>query len=204
MAACIRLRLRILRGPGSVRIHWHFAKNVAAGVIPTNHGSTACLPPCRAQPSGDVSRKCRARLSPGPRGKLAASARRCRARTTGRPLAWLRRSPRASAAVSRSRLGACRRCRLLQGPADRSRHNRRTPGRGAVGPRDLDGSTGALEAYQHERDALSLPLFHVTDAIASFSWNLDEVKHLHMELSAVMRAEANHMANLSPAPLVPA
>jgi flavin-dependent dehydrogenase len=60
----------------------------------------------------------------------------------------------------------------------------------------LDGRAGALEAYQHERDALSEPLFHVTEAITSFRWNLDEVKNLHASLSASMRAECEHMAGL--------
>jgi flavin-dependent dehydrogenase len=62
----------------------------------------------------------------------------------------------------------------------------------------LDGGTRALEAYQRERDALSLPFMRVTDAIASFSWELDEVKQLHADLSAAMKAEVNHIANLSP------
>jgi len=180
--------------------HWHFGENVAAGVIPTNHGQQCVFVavPGTAFP-GHVSRKCRERLPPGPRGKLAASQRRCQSRSPGRPPAWLRRRPRASQAISRSRLGAGRRCRLLQGPADRPRHNRRTQGRGAAGPRDPRWKAGALEAYQHERDALSEPLFHVTEAITSFRWNLDEVKNLHASLSASMQAECEYMAGL-PAP----
>ena len=59
---------------------------------------------------------------------------------------------------------------------------------------------GALEAYQHERDVLSEPLFHDTEAIASFRWNLDEVKTLHSSLSASMQAECEYMAGL-PAPV---
>ena len=60
----------------------------------------------------------------------------------------------------------------------------------------LDGRAGTLEAYQHERDALSEPLFHDTEAIASFRWNLDEVKTLHSSLSASMQAECEYMAGL--------
>jgi flavin-dependent dehydrogenase len=60
----------------------------------------------------------------------------------------------------------------------------------------LDGKAEALEAYQQERDALSRPLFDVTDAIASFDWDLDEVKSLHTQLSAAMRSEADHIARL--------
>ena len=51
-----------------------------------------------------------------------------------------------------------------------------------------------MARYQQERDTLSIPLFRVTDAIASFRWTLDEVKALHGLLSAAMRSETNHMA----------
>ena len=68
----------------------------------------------------------------------------------------------------------------------------------------VDGSTSALEAYQNERDALSLPLLRITDAIAAFSWNLDEVKALHVQLSAVMNAEASYVAGLSQLPALAA
>jgi len=59
----------------------------------------------------------------------------------------------------------------------------------------VEGGARGLEAYQRERDALSLPLMRTTDAIASFSWDFDEVKQLHADLSAVMKTEANQIAN---------
>jgi menaquinone-9 beta-reductase len=62
------------------------------------------------------------------------------------------------------------------------------------------GGTRALAAYQRERDALCLPLLHINDAIASFSWDLDAVKQLHADLSAAMKAETNHMAGMSQLP----
>jgi flavin-dependent dehydrogenase len=61
----------------------------------------------------------------------------------------------------------------------------------------IAGGRRALAAYQRERDALSMPLLRITDAIASFSWDLDEVKQLHADLSAAMKAETNHLAGLS-------
>lgn len=60
----------------------------------------------------------------------------------------------------------------------------------------LQGSDRALKSYTQERDALSLSLFDVTEAIASFRWDLHEAKVLHARLSASMRAECEHMANL--------
>lgn len=56
---------------------------------------------------------------------------------------------------------------------------------------------GALAGYQYVRDALSKPLFDVTDSIAAFRWSLDEVKALHVQLSDSMKAECDHVANLS-------
>jgi len=45
-----------------------------------------------------------------------------------------------------------------------------------------------------------LPFMRVTDAIASFSWELDNVKQLHADLSAVMNAEVDHTASFSQPP----
>jgi len=51
------------------------------------------------------------------------------------------------------------------------------------------GGERALEDYQHLRDALSLPLFGVTDAIASFDWTLDTLKPKLAALSEAMQTE---------------
>ena len=59
----------------------------------------------------------------------------------------------------------------------------------------LDGKGSTPISAQ--RDALSRPLFDVTDAITSFRWDLDEIKTLHTQLSASMRAESDLIASLS-------
>ncbi len=51
------------------------------------------------------------------------------------------------------------------------------------------GDERALEDYQHLRDALSLPLFGVTDSIASFDWTLDQLKPRLATLSEAMQTE---------------
>lgn len=61
----------------------------------------------------------------------------------------------------------------------------------------LDGRPQAFAAYQDERDALSMPLFNVTDAIASFDHSLDQVKELHGTLSKAMNAESEEVARFS-------
>jgi hypothetical protein len=58
-----------------------------------------------------------------------------------------------------------------------------------------EGGAHGLKTYQCERDALSLQLMRTTDAIASFSWDFNEVKQLHADLSASMKMEANHIAS---------
>lgn len=50
-----------------------------------------------------------------------------------------------------------------------------------------------LADYQRRRDDLSIDLFEVTDAIASFAWDLDELKVHHARLKAAMAAEQAHM-----------
>jgi flavin-dependent dehydrogenase len=68
----------------------------------------------------------------------------------------------------------------------------------------IAGGMPALAAYQRERDALSMPFMRTTDDIASFSWDLNEIKQLHEDLSAAMKAETNHVAGLSQLPLLAA
>jgi len=51
------------------------------------------------------------------------------------------------------------------------------------------GDERALEDYQHLRDALSLPLFNVTDSIASFDWTLEQLKPRLATLSEAMQTE---------------
>ena len=180
--------------------HWHFARNVAAGVIPTNSGHCvfAAVPAQRFSATfrGDVMR-----------GFLQVLEANC---------------PRLRADVERSSLigrlrgfgGARGYLRQCQGPGwtlvgDAGYFKDPLTAHGITDAlRDaqllsraiLDGGPRAFMAYQRERDTLSSPFMRVTDAIASFSWDLDEVKQLHAELSAVMNTEADHTASLSRLP----
>ena len=58
------------------------------------------------------------------------------------------------------------------------------------------GSDRALESYEAERDALSRGLFDVTDAIASFTWDLEEVQRLHMTLSQEMNRDVQALLSI--------
>ncbi|MDO9560045.1 MAG: FAD-dependent monooxygenase, partial [Bradyrhizobium sp.] len=177
--------------------HWHFGENVAAGVIPTNHGQHCVFAGVAGTAFRDTFR-----------GNVENVFLQVLAANT----------PHLGVDVSRARLVG-----RLRGFAGVPGHLRQShgPGWALVGDagyykdpltahgmtdalRDaellaraiLDGRERALEAYQHERDVLSQPLFHVTEAIASFRWSLDEIKNLHSTLSASMRAEFEYMASL--------
>ena len=52
------------------------------------------------------------------------------------------------------------------------------------------GTDAALRDYQAQRDAASLDLFDATDAVASFAWDLNELRVLHDRLSKAMSREA--------------
>jgi len=56
-----------------------------------------------------------------------------------------------------------------------------------------EGTAQAFARYADFRDTLSLPLFEVTDAIASLDWDLERLKELHQELNRVMKAEVEAM-----------
>jgi menaquinone-9 beta-reductase len=180
-------------------VHWHFARNVAAGVIPTNSGHCVFA----AVPAPRFSATFRGEVM---RGFLQVLEMNC---------------PRLRADIDRARLigrlrgfgGATSYLRQCQGAGwalvgDAGYFKDPLTAHGITDAlRDAQLLSGAivngaptLESYQRERDALSLPFMRITDAIASFSWDLDEVKQLHAELSAVMRTETNHVAHLSRMP----
>jgi flavin-dependent dehydrogenase len=57
------------------------------------------------------------------------------------------------------------------------------------------GSGDALADYQASRDEASRELFETTDAIASFDWDLNEVRVLHEALARSMSREVKQLAN---------
>ncbi|MFZ2102422.1 MAG: NAD(P)/FAD-dependent oxidoreductase [Oricola sp.] len=61
--------------------------------------------------------------------------------------------------------------------------------------RAFAGGASTLDGYQQTRDALSRELFEVTDAIASLTWSLEELKVLHMRLNGIMKEEQDWIQN---------
>jgi flavin-dependent dehydrogenase len=170
--------------------HWHFRSGVSAGAIPTNDGETCIFVSVPADRfKSDISRDV-----PGGYCRLLARA-----------------APDLSAALADARL-----VEPLRGFGGERGYMRQSfgPGWALVGDagyfkdpltahgitdalRDADllaeavarGSDAALADYQRQRDALSSDLFETTDAIASFSWDLEQVKELHVRLNNAMKAE---------------
>lgn len=58
------------------------------------------------------------------------------------------------------------------------------------------GSDEALAGYQSTRDELSRELFDITDTIAGFDWDLEELKPLHLNLSKAMNQEVEALLGL--------
>jgi flavin-dependent dehydrogenase len=59
----------------------------------------------------------------------------------------------------------------------------------------LSGTDEALAHYQAVRDDLSVPLFTITDEIASFDWDLPRLQALHKSLSDQMTREMLHLTD---------
>lgn len=60
------------------------------------------------------------------------------------------------------------------------------------------GTETAFAAYQSARDALAVEHFEVTDAIASFEWDLPRVQQLHRALSDEMKKESLAVTHFEP------
>jgi len=65
------------------------------------------------------------------------------------------------------------------------------------------GSDRALADYAAARDELATPMLELSDEIASFEWDLEQVKILHLRLSRLMNAEVDVLRALGPAALAP-
>jgi 2-polyprenyl-6-methoxyphenol hydroxylase-like FAD-dependent oxidoreductase len=66
------------------------------------------------------------------------------------------------------------------------------------------GEASALEGYQATRDRLSDALFTVTDAVATYAWNLEEIGVLLLKVSSSMVDEVEALAALDDVPVLAA
>ncbi|MBY5161012.1 NAD(P)/FAD-dependent oxidoreductase [Salsipaludibacter albus] len=180
---------------------WYGAGGVSAGVVPTNDGQ-ACVfvmgPAARfARDRGPGLDRWFTRLLSEVGPELAV---RVADAGSGAPLrgfpgtpGWLRR-PHGRGWALVGDAGAFRDPATAHGLTDALR-DARLLGMALDGAlREPATARTALAAYEHQRDHLAGPVFAVTDAIASSTWDLDEVAVLHRELSVAMQAEAAALA----------
>ena len=181
--------------------HWLYEVGASVGAVPTNGGETcvfASLPPSRFENGrrdglegmyhdvlGEVSTGLAGRVadSEGP-GKLKAFAG-----TAG----FLRRAAGPGWALVGD-AGYFKDPITAHGITDAFRDAE------LLARAVLEGSDRALTSYQATRDELVRGLLDVTGRIASFEWNLEEAKELHLTLSREMNKEVRLLRTLEGAP----
>lgn len=184
--------------------HWYFASAVAAGVIPTNGGHCVFA----AVPAPQFAARFRGDVMGGFLRVLEANSPRLRAdvelgavigqlRGFGGTPGYLLQCQGAGWALVGD-AGYFKDPLTAHGITDALRDAE------LLARAIIAGGTRALAAYDDERTALSLPFLRLTDAIASFAWNLDKVRQLHADLSTIMKAEIQHFADSSRVPLLAA
>lgn len=181
-------------GLASNGFHWHYTPGVSVGVIPTNAGRTcvfAALPAARFRaelPRGLEALHRQVLLESS--ADLAAAA--SEARRVGRWFPF----PGAPGHVRRSwgpgwallgDAGFFRDPITAHGITDALRDAE------LLARAVVRGTARALADYQRERDQLAIPMLEISDRIASFAWDLEEAKVLHLELSRRMNAEVAMM-----------
>ncbi|HVK24018.1 MAG TPA: NAD(P)/FAD-dependent oxidoreductase [Actinokineospora sp.] len=165
---------------------WFFRNHAAAGAIPTNDGQTCVFV---ATPQPRFRRELIHDPVAGFRRLLTATAPELADRLAGAPSGPPRRFP--------GRHGHLRRASgpgwALVGDAGYFKDPITAHGiTDALRDAELLARaiiTDTLPGYQATRDRLSLPLFTVTDAIAGYAWDEEEVTTLLKQLSAAMAEE---------------
>ena len=71
-----------------------------------------------------------------------------------------------------------------------------SPVRFSLPPHDRPAQLAALRGYQRTRDRLSEPLFDITERIASYQWDLLEIREHVRALSRAMRPELDALLEL--------
>jgi len=182
--------------------HWHYREGVSAGAIPTNDGRT-CL--FVAMPSRRFAEELSRGLGALYHRVLSEAAPEhaeavCRARLDGklRPFAgvpgFMRRAWGPGWALVGD-AGCFRDPITAHGITDALRDAE------LLARAVMRGTDAALAEYEATRDEAALELFGISDAIASFAWDLDRLKDLHMALTRQMAIEVEMLRALDRAPL---
>ena len=175
--------------------HWHYAEGASAGRIPTNAGRHcvfASVPPARfrAEMRGDRQAallRILAEVSPALAGDVAAT------RPDGDLLAFAGRRGflRQAAGPGWALVGDAG---YFKDPITAHGITDALRDASLLAEAAATGNEAAFGRFAAQRDALSLPLFRVTDQIAGYGWTLDEAKALHLALNKAMKHEVAALA----------
>ena len=187
----------------SDRYHWAYRPGLAAGVVPTNDG-LACV--WAGTASSEFARWRRESLETVHSALLAEAAPEV-ARSIGgtSPVGALRAFPgrpgwiRASAGPGWALVGDAGYFKdpiTAHGITDALRDAELLARAVLDASGRLRAQTGALYEYERTRDRLSEPLFDITERIAGFRWDLDELRTHLRELSQAMRPEVDKLLDL--------
>jgi 2-polyprenyl-6-methoxyphenol hydroxylase-like FAD-dependent oxidoreductase len=179
------------------RSRWHYRANVSAGVIPTNDG---CALVFAAMPQPRFFGGIQSDLETGYRRVVAECAPELSDELAGKtPSERFRGFPGHPGLMRRSHGPGW----ALVGDAGYFKDPITAHGISDA-LRDAEllaravsrGSDSALAEYESTRDELSLKLFEITDTIAGFGWDLDQLKPLHLDLSKTMNREVEALLGL--------
>jgi len=174
---------------------WHYAPGAAAGVIPTNDGLHVvfvAVPPARfrAAMRGDLAAALRhtlAEVDPDLAAEVAAGHLATRPLAFAGEPGWLRAAHGPGWALVGD-AGSFKDPITAHGLTDAMRDAE------LLARAVLAGTDRALAGYEATRDALSLPLFRATDAIAALPAEMGALQALHRDLHEAMRTEQDWIA----------
>jgi 2-polyprenyl-6-methoxyphenol hydroxylase-like FAD-dependent oxidoreductase len=181
-------------GIGTEGYHWHYIPGASAGAIPTNgglHCVFVSVPPetyraaFRDRPMEAFEATLHA-VAPGLARRVAAGSRAgALSAFAGRRGFFRQASGPGWALVGDA--GYFKDPLTAHGITDALRDA------GLLAEAAAQGSAHAFAEYGETRDALSLPLFEATEAIAAFDWDLPRLQALHKALNQAMKREVAHM-----------
>lgn len=188
------------------RYHWAYRPGATAGVVPTGDG-LACV--WAGTPTSRFTHRRSASLDADYRSLLAeADPPLAAAIGTATPVGTLRAFPgqpgwiRALAGPGWTLVGDAAYFKdpiTAHGITDALRDAELLADAVLHAPHGGRAQLDALREYEHTRDRLSEPLFDITDRIASYQWDLAELREQLVELSQAMRAEVDALLALDKA-----
>ncbi len=193
---------RDLEVAGPVGYDWIFRRNAGAGLIPTNDGETCVFVGSSAARVGNggmrVFEEILHEASPEFAAQVAAARPPLGVRTfLGRP--GLMRRPWGPGWALVGDAGNWKDPITAHGLTDALRDAELLARAVIAAGEGCESMDAALRGYQEVRDRLSIPLFDVTDKVASLAWTDAEIGDLLLQMNKAMNDEIKAIAELDDA-----